>query len=206
MMPNDNGFIDSMWKQKCNLYNGLHILVVIVFVVVWKKFSESKKNIADHVECELMLTVFFWHCCLCIVNSYVRNKLYYLEVLKHLERQYQEKKFELWGNNSWFPSIMTVCQQMHCYWFVTFCPKLTQVTQPPYSLTWSQQTLFFKNWNLLRKDDLSQLKTLRKNHNWTNMWSQKRLSRIISWSGNSTGRGASMEEKSTLKEISFTRL
>jgi hypothetical protein len=79
-----------------------------VFTLGWKKFADTRKDMAGQVDCESHVDVFFLdiegvvhHEFLC--QGQTVNHWYYLEVLKSLRENVRKKRPQLWRNKSWVP-------------------------------------------------------------------------------------------------------
>jgi hypothetical protein len=83
-----HGFMDTMLKRKCCLYDGV------------EKIAKTKKSMAGQVEYESHVDSFVHHELL--HQGQTVNVWYYLEVLKRLRENVRRKRPQLWRNNSWF--------------------------------------------------------------------------------------------------------
>lgn len=100
---------------------------------------------------------------------------------------------------------------MCCYWFVTFCPKLTRVlcflSRHTY-VTWYQQIFFlFSKLKFTFKGlQFETNKDIQENHIHIYVWFRKTTTRTVSRSGSGTGSSASFQQRSILMKITLTRL
>jgi hypothetical protein len=141
------GFMDTMWKWKCSLRSGLEKIRWDWNGRSWS--GRMWKSCWQFFYIEGVVHHEFLH------QGQTVNRSYYLEVLIRLRGNIRRKRPQLWETAPG-ASIMTVCQLMHHYWFMTFWPTQTHLCflSHPTHLTWFQQTFsYFPNWNLLWKND-----------------------------------------------------
>jgi hypothetical protein len=88
------------------------------FIIYWKKFAETEKDMARHVERESRVEGFFQIAGVVhhefLHQGQTLNHWYYLEVLKRL-RENATKKDLSCGETTPGSSIVTMCPLMYCY-------------------------------------------------------------------------------------------
>jgi hypothetical protein len=191
--------MDTMWKRKCSLHNGL------------ENYSpRPKKARRVRLNVKVTLTFFFFDIESVVHHEFLRqgetvNRWYFLECWNVYEELSGEKGLSC-GETAPGSSIMTMCQLMHRYSFVTFWPTRTQLgfLGHPTHLTCGRLLSYFPNWNPLWTDDFRRFNRFRKIRRRSYARSQKRRTRTVSRSSNGIGSGASMQEGSPLKAIRFT--